>query len=29
MLEISVLGVEGFGPDSHTEGAMACVYHEK
>ena len=29
MLEISVLCVEGFGPDSHTEGAMAWVYHEK
>ena len=29
MLEISVLSVEGFGPDSHTRGAMACVYHEK
>ena len=29
MLEISILGVEGFGPDSHTKGAMACAYHEK
>ena len=29
MLEISVLGVEGFGPDLHTKGAMAYVYHEK
>ena len=29
MLKISILGVEGFGPDSHTEGTMACVYHEK
>ena len=29
MLEISVLSVEGFGPDSHTKGAMACAYHEK
>ena len=29
MLEISVLSVEGFGPDSHTKGTMAYVYHEK
>ena len=29
MLGISVLGVEGFRPDSHTKGAMACAYHEK
>ena len=29
MLTISVLGVEGFGPDSHTGGVMACIYHEK
>ena len=29
MLEISILSVEGFRPDSHTKGAMACAYHEK
>ena len=29
MLKISILGVEGFRPGSHTEGTMACVYHEK
>ena len=29
MLGISVLSVEGFGPDSHTKGTMACAYHEK
>ena len=28
MLEISVLGVEGFRPDLHTKGTMACAYHE-
>ena len=29
MLEISILGVEGFRPDSHTKGTMASTYHEK
>ena len=29
MLEISILSVEGFKPDLHTKGAMACTYHEK
>ena len=29
MLEISILSVEGFGPDLHTKGTMAYVYHEK
>ena len=29
MLEISILVVEGFGPDSHTKGAMAYVNHER
>ena len=29
MLEISVLSVEGFRPDSHTKGTIACAYHEK
>ena len=29
MLEISVLSVKGFGPDSHTKGAMTYAYHEK
>ena len=29
MLEISILSVEGFRPDLHTKGTMACAYHEK
>ena len=29
MLGISILSVEGFRPDSHNKGAMACAYHEK